>query len=87
MVERYTARQLTLEKDRPVAISGLSSAFEKQLGHKVLAGISEIHAIEHLTWRIPFRDQRSARSSYYRAPTWSWLSVATPITLRAISML
>jgi hypothetical protein len=60
MVEQYTARQLMLEKDRPVTISGLSSAFEKQLGHKVLAGISEIYAIEHLTWRIPFRDQRSS---------------------------
>ena len=28
-IEQYTARQLTLEKDRPVAISGFSSAFEK----------------------------------------------------------
>ncbi|KAK2012148.1 HET-domain-containing protein [Colletotrichum eremochloae] len=75
MAEYYASRELSVASDKLVALSGLANDMKSRLQqlrpgpHRYLAGLWEEKLIDTLLWRVwgP-----AARSSSYRAPTWSW---------------
>ena len=96
---QYTMRNLTYEKDRLDAISGVASTFASVLNDVLVAGIWKHHLAEHLAWWVGSQSlsprhlayagledfenglvSANSRSNSFAAPSWSWLSVRSPIT-------
>lgn len=87
-VEDYSARDLTVFTDKFPALSGLAKAIRdyKPANCRYLAGLWEDNFLSDLQWssrglRGPFIKNR--RYPEYVAPTWSWASVAGPISYEA----
>jgi Heterokaryon incompatibility protein (HET) len=81
LVSMYSGLLLTKSEDKLPALSGIAHMYmerKKEKAHpgKYIAGLWEANAIGHLCWAAttPSRDL-----PHYRAPTWSWASVDTPI--------
>jgi hypothetical protein len=79
IVEDYTCRNLTDERDKLPALSGLATVYYQATKKDYLAGLWRQSLIEDLLWR---RDQvsygksgKSGVPSKYRAPSWSWASL------------
>jgi Heterokaryon incompatibility protein (HET) len=71
IVEHYTSCGLTEPKNRLVAISGITQAFQLlSLTGGYLAGLWSTSIVEDLTWY-----QTSIQSTPGNAPSWSWASV------------
>ncbi|KAK3182573.1 hypothetical protein K4F52_006022 [Lecanicillium sp. MT-2017a] len=72
VVEKYTERMLTYEKDRLPALEGaIRKLQEKNLGTCV-GGLFLSDLPRCLLWQVA---QPGTRHPVYRAPTWSWASV------------
>ncbi|KNB14149.1 hypothetical protein FOXG_13073 [Fusarium oxysporum f. sp. lycopersici 4287] len=81
LLEEYTARQLTYEEDRLVALSGVARAVAKLTGHTYFAGIWAESWMLDLLWEPDRARPESARAkpitmgvSSMVLPSWSWLS-------------
>jgi Heterokaryon incompatibility protein (HET) len=88
MVEVYTKMELTHERDRLIALSGIarmmtSTMKAEGIDDKYLAGMWHNYMASQLLWyvneaegdaRQPFENNRTKK---YRAPTFSWASVET----------
>lgn len=89
-VEDYSTRDLTVFTDKLPALSGLAAAIRdyKPANCRYLAGLWEDDFLMGLQWapridRHPLKNVRThthTRYSKYIAPTWSWASVAGPIS-------
>ena len=80
VVQDYTCRALSQEKDKLPALSGLARAFFNQFGDDYLAGLWKSTLVRGLLWGTgPLsgegRKIDCSRPSTYRAPSWSWASV------------
>lgn len=80
VVEHYSCLQLTYDTDIFPAICGLVMQFEPLFGCRYLAGLWEARLLQDLLWssherRAPW----PRRPEKWRAPTWSWASVKSPI--------
>lgn len=96
LVKSFCLRQLTFERDKFPAISGLAQwlapNFCRSMEIKYIAGLWEPHLPESLLWyhHLPFPVDLddSRRPNAYRAPSWSWASLDckylrwTPATTR-----
>lgn len=93
----YTARQLTQETDRWVAISGLAALLGSRLNDSIVAGLWRKKLPHHLMWSVKRERKRTTtmpwlhdglapRSQTLSAPSWSWLSVRNPITYAAFGI-
>ncbi|OCK77250.1 HET-domain-containing protein, partial [Lepidopterella palustris CBS 459.81] len=73
IVEEYTAKQLTFEKDKLPAISGIAKVlgFRLQGSTSYLGGLWAATISQDLVWRCL---QPSTRPSESYAPSWSWAS-------------
>lgn len=86
VVRNYTMRDLTKKSDRIIAISGIGSMLGKLLNDELIAGIWKGRFAAHLTWSVKHHEHGERlppsyqRPSSFRAPTWSWASVAGPVT-------
>lgn len=76
----YTRTSVTCEKDRLVALSGLSASFQDILQDQYLAGLWRRTLIYDLLWSIPEPKRRTSS----RAPSWSWASMEDGIDLRSL---
>ncbi|KAF5646084.1 uncharacterized protein FTJAE_2173 [Fusarium tjaetaba] len=81
LLEEYTARQLTYEEDRLVALSGVARAVADSTGHTYFAGIWVESWMLDLLWEPdvarpePVREKPSTMGvSSMESPSWSWLS-------------
>jgi hypothetical protein len=74
IVEIYSRGNVTLPKDKLIAISGLAKTLHRSIGGRYYAGVWERNLISQLTWYIG-DDKTRPRNDVYRAPTWSWASV------------
>jgi hypothetical protein len=79
IVEDYTCRNLTDDRDKLPAMSGLATVYYQATKKDYLAGLWRQSLIEDLLWR---RDKvtygksgKSGVSSKYRAPSRSWVSL------------
>ncbi|CAJ0545056.1 Ff.00g085290.m01.CDS01 [Fusarium sp. VM40] len=90
LVESYSSRELTFEKDRLPAISGLARFYAEHLKDHYLAGIWKSDLYISLFWYAPpepYSERQSLHSLIktitshrsYIAPSWSWASEKEPI--------
>lgn len=77
VVEDYTRRQLTYEKDRLVAISALARATYLNRHIDYVAGLWRDCIVPGLLWR---RSGPGYKSKTYSCPTWSWASQSSAVT-------
>lgn len=79
LVEDYTRRQLTYEKDRLIAISALARATSLNRHIDYVAGLWVDCIVPGLMWmrRGPGRKSRT-----YSCPTWSWASQNSAVTYK-----
>lgn len=77
VLSEYTRRDITHEEDKLVALAGIASRFAEAQGNKdvYLAGLWKSRICEQLLW-YPSGD-KTAGSSVYVAPSWSWASLKT----------
>ncbi|KAH0534062.1 hypothetical protein FGG08_007341 [Glutinoglossum americanum] len=76
LVSDYSALALTYPSDRLPAISGLAKHSLEPQGAEYLAGLWEDGLPLDLLW---YTAHPSRRSQEWRAPTWSWASIDSPI--------
>lgn len=83
VVEKYSALQLTRPSDRLPALSGLCKRVH-HLRNNYLAGLWSDSICYDLLWRVDTinlsTESNGARSLDYRGPTWSWISVDSPVS-------
>jgi hypothetical protein len=77
MLQFYTQRSLTFPKDRLPAISGLARAVQRSTSADYVAGIWLQDLKRNLNW-MP-QDDIMPCPSTYRAPSFSWASIDSPI--------
>ncbi|KAL2066052.1 hypothetical protein VTL71DRAFT_2123 [Oculimacula yallundae] len=69
IVSSYSARSLTLRKDKLVAISGLAKIFQERTQYTYIAGLWRSGLESQLCWFVASSQELSARPIKYRAPT------------------
>jgi hypothetical protein len=85
LINRYSSRKLSFDKDKLVAISGIAKEIQAILQDHYIAGMWRRSLVPQLAWRS-YRAQtprtigsayylQSKRPSGYIAPSWSWASV------------
>jgi len=81
IVEEYSGLELSQEKDKLPALSGLAKQVQAVLTGRYLAGLWESNLFLDLLWNTPeisvnaWDPDHSGRCLPWRAPTWSWASV------------
>ncbi|KAK3489937.1 HET-domain-containing protein [Neurospora crassa] len=92
IVEDYSARSLTKQTDKLIALSGLARvAQEFHPGATYIAGMWSSSLPKALLWKIvpqlsePEFPSQTTTESAYIAPTWSWASVRSPVSFGATS--
>ncbi|KAL5327809.1 hypothetical protein ACEPPN_005514 [Leptodophora sp. 'Broadleaf-Isolate-01'] len=75
----YSRKDVTFEKDKLFAISGLANLFGHQMGTEYFAGPWKIALISDLLWEVNANKYARDRPLTYRAPSWSWASVECPV--------
>ena len=85
VVDAYTRSHLTRSTDKVVAIAGIASDFVDIYKDEYLAGLWRQYLPEQLMWKVSLGDigdgsgSWAKRSPYYRAPSWSWLTIDGPV--------
>ncbi|KAE8448610.1 hypothetical protein EG329_009035 [Mollisiaceae sp. DMI_Dod_QoI] len=75
LIAEYTASQMSFDKDKWVAISGLATKVEQQSGRKLIHGLWEDFLPDELLWCA----QKRGRRLEMGAPSWSWLAIDAPV--------
>jgi hypothetical protein len=83
IVEAYTVRSLTFEKDRLPAIGGIAKVFGRLTDYSYKAGLWDEDLIRGLAWFIKPGSNRRARCSDYVAPSWTWASIPSRVSLNS----
>lgn len=82
----YTKRSLTYPNDKLVAISGISNIVGQCFQSDYYAGLWQKFLPQALLWSpydeetLPFPPHIATRPPSYRAPSWSWAAVESPIS-------
>jgi hypothetical protein len=85
-VTDYTSRSLSFPQDKLVAIAGMARTVGGFLNCSYHAGLWEVNLPQALLWSpyeeetFPDPQHKSTRPAEYRAPSWSWASVESPIS-------
>ncbi|KAF3801441.1 hypothetical protein GCG54_00014655 [Colletotrichum gloeosporioides] len=81
MVSLYSRCKLTKSEDKLLAFAGVAKAFQELTGDTYLAGVWRSQLLVQLKWTV-FKNERAAQvPKRYRAPSWSWASVDSPVRL------
>lgn len=81
LLANYTARKLSFQQDRLVAISGLAAQFGGFNQDQYLAGLWRSYLASELTWECTDPEITKINSTY-TAPSWSWAAVDGPVSMR-----
>ncbi|OAK94757.1 hypothetical protein IQ06DRAFT_81513 [Phaeosphaeriaceae sp. SRC1lsM3a] len=76
IIKNYSARELTIQEDRLIALKGILEPLKKILGEDPIAGMWRQDFWRQLTWWIDKPAQSYTGESPYSAPSWSWLAVS-----------
>ena len=87
LVQHYTTCNLTMSKDKLVAISGIVTRLQPLFKTDYLAGLWRDDLLEQLLWHVESSDEARGllageKRPEYRAPPWSWASIDAPIVPR-----
>ncbi|KAF9779695.1 hypothetical protein IL306_001291 [Fusarium sp. DS 682] len=83
IVESFTKRKITYDKDRLPALSGMAQAYQEKTGCNYFAGLWLEDMPAALTWKR--KGEKSSRSSGFAEgsiPSWSWASVEAHVEPR-----
>ena len=86
IVYDYTRRDLTFSNDKLVAISGIANIVGTCIQDKYYAGLWRHDMPRALLWSpyeeetLPNAPHKSGLPPIYRAPSWSWASIESPIS-------
>ncbi|KAK0126295.1 hypothetical protein ONS95_007906 [Cadophora gregata] len=80
IVKEYTNRQLTFPKDKLPALAGVAAEIASLSGQKYLAGLWSDDLIHSILWCRDFATTPLPPPSQYRAPSWSWAAIDSPVT-------
>lgn len=80
VVKEYTKRHLTFPDDKLPALAGVAAEIASLSGQKYLAGLWNDDLIHSLLWCLDFATLPLPRPARYRAPSWSWASIDSPVT-------
>ena len=80
VVKEYTKRHLTFSDDKLPALAGVAAEIASLSGQKYLAGLWNDDLIHSLLWCLDFATTPLPRPSRYRAPSWSWAAIDSPVT-------
>jgi hypothetical protein len=82
LVMDYSAREITMAKDKLVAIGALARRYHMATGDQYLAGLWKSSLHTDLLWTrgdhiftVYFPAPKIGRPKRYRAPSWSWASI------------
>jgi hypothetical protein len=76
IVENYSERHMTVERDKLPTLSGLASEYHRLTGHPHLAGLWKQDILFLLLWMVfPSISSPTRRPREYRGPSWSWVSL------------
>lgn len=84
--DRYSRCSLTFKQDKLVAISGLAKLIHDKTSIPYVAGHwfpNERWILSSLCWQ---RDSAGAKTSEYRAPSWSWASQDSAVMFSGVGM-
>ena len=81
IIEEYTRCDLTFEKDKLIAISGVASRMKEHIRCRYLAGLWEHHLLTQLLWDMGIGGKRLQT---YQAPSWSWASTTGQVQLNLV---
>jgi hypothetical protein len=81
IIEEYTRCDLTFEKDKLIAISGVASRMKEHIRCRYLAGLWEHHLLTQLLWDMGIGGKRLQT---YQAPSWSWASTIGQVELNLV---
>ncbi len=87
LVQHYTKCNLTMSKDKLVAISGIVKRLQPLFKTDYLAGLWRDDLLKQLLWQVEtYEDGKrflaGEKRPEYRAPSWSWASIDAPIEPR-----
>lgn len=74
-VNNYIARQITFQKDRFPAMSGIASEFSNRTGYHYSAGIWKEDLLKGLTWK----NSLQCAIDLEHSPSWSWGVLRSPL--------
>lgn len=77
IVEEYTRRQITYEKDRLPALAGLASRYRQATGHTYLAGLWVEEMPRSLLWQTLRGHDATPNANETSMPSWSWASLTS----------
>ncbi|KAH8685460.1 heterokaryon incompatibility protein-domain-containing protein [Tricladium varicosporioides] len=81
IIRQYTRCNLTFNRDRLVAISGLAREIQCQSSNQYCAGLWRDDIEAQLLWLIDEDKSIISLKPNKRAPTWSWASVDGPVLM------
>ena len=87
VVEQYTRRNLTVSNDKFPAISGIAEKIHKSASLTYIAGLWEENLAFDLLWStntVGLPDAHYFSLDAYRAPTFSWASLDTPVAFSSL---
>jgi heterokaryon incompatibility protein (HET) len=79
VVSDYSSRKLTHPSDKLPALSGVVTYFQRAMEDKYLAGLWQKQLFHELSWKA----LEGKRTTIWRAPSWSWMSVDGQISWEA----
>ncbi len=79
LVMLYSSLNMTFEKDKLVAVSGLAMLFAEQMEQNYFAGLWSSTLLGDLLWETNANKRIKKKPLSYRAPSWSWASVECPV--------
>ncbi|PVH88323.1 hypothetical protein DL98DRAFT_509034 [Cadophora sp. DSE1049] len=80
IVKEYTKRKLTFPEDKLPALAGVAAEIASLSSQTYLAGLWNDDLIHSLLWCRDFATTPLPPPSQYRAPSWSWAAIDSPIT-------
>lgn len=80
-VKEYTARVLTSNRDRHIALAGVTAKFCSVLGDECVLGTWRNDALRSLLWSVDTANKgtMTASGGMIKGPSWSWVSTCKPI--------
>jgi len=85
LIEDYSARKFTFEKDRLIALAGVVSIFRAMCDDIPLAGLWRNCLHCSLLWEVSSIDKVARPSNAHGIPSWSWAYVDVPIQFPSLS--
>ncbi|TID13642.1 HET-domain-containing protein [Venturia nashicola] len=82
LIQQYTTLQFTFESDRLPALSGIVATIQLSRSGTYLAGLWSDTLILDMLWFVDEDEREKPNLSESRlvSPTWSWASIAVPVT-------